>query len=43
MSLGVKGLPVYEEGEEPKTEIKEKYGERDGERRHLGGREIGER
>lgn len=39
MSLGVKGLPVYEEGEEPKTEIKEKYGER----RHLGGREIGER
>lgn len=29
MSLGVKGLPVYEEGEEPKTEIKEKYGERE--------------
>lgn len=29
MSLGVKGLPVYEEGEEPKTEIKEKNGERE--------------
>lgn len=29
MSLGVKGLPVYEEGEEPKTEIKGKYGERE--------------